>query len=113
MRLTLPVRRSASATLAGAGPADGHGFPFLPRMVPVMRRRIAILSVLGLLGAGLGCQHIGGKCDCQAHPSDAVLPGPSNPYPTAPVVGTTVPPPPIKAPGMEVAPDTAPLLAPR
>ena len=79
-------------------------------MVPVMRRRIAILSVLGLLGAGLGCQHIGGKCDCQAHPSDAVLPGPTNPYPTAPTSGVPVVP---KGLGMEVAPDTAPLLAPR
>jgi hypothetical protein len=60
-------------------------------MVPVMRRRIAMMSVLGLLAAGLGCKHIGGKCDCTAHPADAALPGPTNPYPYSPVPGTASP----------------------
>lgn len=50
-----------------------------------MRRTIAMLSVLGGLGAGLGCQHIGGKCDCQAHPSDSVILPPSAPYAAIPV----------------------------
>ena len=50
-----------------------------------MRRLISTLAVLGLAGAGLGCQHIGGKSDCQAHPSDAVIQGPTNPYPAVPV----------------------------
>jgi hypothetical protein len=62
-----------------------------------MRRRIAMLSVLGLLVAGLGCRHVAGKCDCQAHPSDAVMTGPTNPYPaviapgSAPAVKPAIP----------------------
>jgi hypothetical protein len=56
-------------------------------MVPVMVRRIAMMSVLGLLAAGFGCKHIGGKCDCGANPADAVYTGPSNPYPVGPVLG--------------------------
>ena len=56
-----------------------------------MRRMIALLSVLGLFGAALGCQHIGGKNDCGAHPSDAVFGPPTNPYPYAPVGGVIVP----------------------
>jgi hypothetical protein len=51
-------------------------------MVPVMRRRIAMLSVLGLLAAGMGCNHIGGKSDCGANPADAVIAGPTPPYQT-------------------------------
>jgi hypothetical protein len=65
-------------------------------MGPVMRRLIATLLLPGLVGAGLGCQHIGGKCDCQAHPSDTVIQGPTAPYPTIPVAAlppvTTIPP---------------------
>jgi hypothetical protein len=53
-----------------------------------------MMSVLGLLAAALGCQHVGGKCDCQAHPADAVIPGPTAPYPAAPAPGTVPPPPP-------------------
>jgi len=66
-----------------------------------MRRKIAMLSVLGLLGAGLGCQHIGGKCDCQAHPSDAIIQGPTAPYPAIPVSALPVVPviPPAKTNG--------------
>jgi len=65
-------------------PGGDMGTLFEPWMVPVMRQRIAMMSVLGFLAAGLGCQHIGGKCDCQAHPGDAVIHGPTTPYPTAP-----------------------------
>jgi hypothetical protein len=56
-----------------------------------------MLSVLGLLVAGLGCRHVAGKCDCGAHPSDAVMTGPTNPYPAvlapgmAPAVKPVVP----------------------
>ncbi len=57
-----------------------------------MRRTIATFTMLGLFGAALGCQHIGGKCDCGAHPSDAQPVPIGNPYPYAPVGGVvTVP----------------------
>jgi hypothetical protein len=55
-------------------------------MVPVMRRKIALLAVLGGLTAGLGCQHIGGKSDCGFHPSDYQIGPPTPPYPTYPVI---------------------------
>jgi len=60
-------------------------------MVPVMRRTFALVPVIGLFGAALGCQHIGGKHDCGAHPSDAVIAPASNPYPFAPVGGVVMP----------------------
>jgi hypothetical protein len=50
-------------------------------MVPVMRRTIATLALLGGLAAGLGCQHIAGKSDCGWHPSDYPIAGPTAPYP--------------------------------
>ncbi|HVK07740.1 MAG TPA: hypothetical protein VM597_03075 [Gemmataceae bacterium] len=53
-----------------------------------MRRKIALLAVLGGLTAGLGCQHIGGKSDCGYHPSDYAIGSPTPPYPTYPVVST-------------------------
>jgi len=78
-----------------------------------MSRRIAMMSVLGLLAAGLGCKHVAGKCDCGAHPADAVMSGPSTPYPTGPVPGVTAPPaiPPAGTnggPGKIVVPDSLP-----
>ena len=51
-----------------------------------MRRKIALLAVLGGLTAGLGCQHIGGKSDCGFHPSDYHIGPPTPPYSTAPVI---------------------------
>ncbi len=51
-----------------------------------MRRYIALMSVLAALVAALGCQHIGGKCDCGYNPSDHQITGPTNPHPAAPVV---------------------------
>ena len=36
-----------------------------------MRRFIAILSVAVVFQIGLGCRHVGGKCDCQPGPGDA------------------------------------------
>jgi hypothetical protein len=44
-----------------------------------------MLSALALMVAALGCQHIGGKCDCGYNPSDYQIQGATNPYPTAPV----------------------------
>lgn len=45
-----------------------------------MRRRIALTPVLGLLLAGFGCNHIGGKNDCQYRPCDGEMPAISPPY---------------------------------
>jgi hypothetical protein len=53
-------------------------------MEPVMRRFATVLG-LTLLAASLGCKHVGGKCDCQSNPGDAVPLPITNPYPTAPV----------------------------
>ncbi|MFM8275080.1 MAG: hypothetical protein ACKODX_22490 [Gemmata sp.] len=50
-----------------------------------MRRYFAPLTALAVLVGALGCQHIGGKCDCGYSPSDHPIPGPTNPYPAAPV----------------------------
>jgi hypothetical protein len=58
-------------------------------MVPVMCRRIAITSVLGLLLAGLGCNHIAGTSDCGANPADAIIAGPTPPYPATPATSPT------------------------
>ncbi|HEX4610998.1 MAG TPA: hypothetical protein VH092_22600 [Urbifossiella sp.] len=52
-----------------------------------MRRRILMTAVVGVLAAGFGCRHVGGKCDCGAHPADAVILPPSPPYPTAAAPG--------------------------
>jgi hypothetical protein len=60
-------------------------------MVPVMRRMIAMMTVLGGLTAGLGCQHIGGKSDCGYHPSDYPIAAPTPPYPAIVPSGTVVP----------------------
>jgi hypothetical protein len=52
-----------------------------------MRRRTFLTAVVGVLAAGFGCRHVGGKCDCGAHPADAVIGPPTPPYPTAPAPG--------------------------
>ncbi|HEY2787570.1 MAG TPA: hypothetical protein VGJ05_21620 [Fimbriiglobus sp.] len=45
-------------------------------------RRIAVLAAFALtMVVGLGCKHIAGKCDCTAHPDDAAIYTPGNPYP--------------------------------
>lgn len=51
-----------------------------------MRRYIALMSVFAALVAAVGCQHIGGKCDCGYNPSDYQIQGPTNPHPSAPVL---------------------------
>jgi hypothetical protein len=59
-------------------------------MVPIMRR-ISFLLGLTLLVASIGCKHVGGKCDCNAHPGDAAPHTITNPHPSAPVPGTLPP----------------------
>jgi hypothetical protein len=78
-------------------------------MVPVMSRRIAMMALLGgLIAAGLGCRHIGGKCDCQSNPADAVMQGPTPPYPATAAPGTIVPGAPGKLPATTTVPMTLP-----
>lgn len=68
-----------------------------------MRRTALLMSVLSLVtAAGLGCKHVGGKCDCQQNPADAIMPGPTTPYAATPI--TTVP-----AVGAATAPTPMPL----
>ena len=96
MRLTLPRRRRDRGPLTGHPPGGGHGLSSnTPRMVPDMRQRIAMLGVLAGLVAGLGCHHVGGKCDCGAHPSDAVMTPPTPPYAVSPAPGTQAKPLPL------------------
>ena len=54
-----------------------------------MHRRMMMTAVVGVLAAGFGCRHVGGKCDCGAHPADAVVQSPTPPYPTAPAPSVT------------------------
>jgi hypothetical protein len=49
-----------------------------------MRRYILLTGVLALLCAALGCQHVGGKCDCGFNPNDYPITGPTPPFPTYP-----------------------------
>jgi hypothetical protein len=56
-----------------------------------MRRYIALMGVLALMVGALGCQHIGGKCDCAFNPNDYPIQGPTPPYPAAPVVKPVAP----------------------
>lgn len=56
-----------------------------------MRRFIALGVVFAALVAALGCQHIGGKCDCGYNPSDYQITGPTNPHASAPVVRPAMP----------------------
>ena len=51
-----------------------------------MRRISALAALCAALAAGLGCQHIGGKCDCGASPNDGVPNPIVTPYPAAPAV---------------------------
>lgn len=56
-----------------------------------MRRKLAMLAVLGGLAAGLGCQHIGGKHDCGYNPNEYAIGAPTAPRPTFPVTGNPAP----------------------
>jgi hypothetical protein len=60
-------------------------------MDTVMRRKIAMVALLGGLAAGLGCHHIAGKFDCGYNPSDYPIGPPTPPYPSvlAPKVPVT------------------------
>lgn len=66
-----------------------------------MRRYIALMSVVTALAAGLGCQHVGGKCDCGYNPSDYPIAGPTNPHAAAPVAMPAKPAPTPMKPGNE------------
>jgi hypothetical protein len=46
-----------------------------------MRRALLLSAMFGVFAAGLGCKHVGGRCDCTNHPADAHPLPPSNPYP--------------------------------
>lgn len=73
-------------------------------------------AVVGVLAAGFGCKHVGGKCDCGAHPGDAVITGPTAPYATAPAPGlpntAPTPIPPATGPAKSV-PGTLPQPLPK
>ncbi len=71
-----------------------------------MRRIVPLLTVLGVLGVSLGCHHIGGKCDCQANPNDAVQGPPSAPYPATPIAGSGV----VKPATPVVVPEKMPVV---
>jgi len=91
VRLTLPRCRRVRGRSAVPGPAAATGFHYhQPRMVPVMRRKIALVALLGGLAAGLGCHHIAGKTDCGYNPSDYPIGGPTPPYPTTPAPSVPV-----------------------
>lgn len=85
-----------------------------------MHRRMMMTAVVGVLAAGFGCRHVGGKCDCGAHPADAVITPATPPYPTAPAPGLTpgaVTPIPPAGVGAKVEtkaiPDTLPVQTPK
>jgi hypothetical protein len=50
-----------------------------------MRRYIALTVMFAALVAMLGCQHIGGKCDCGYNPNDYPIPAPTDPHLALPV----------------------------
>ena len=64
-----------------------------------MRRYITLMSAFAVLVAALGCQHVGGKCDCGYNPSDYQITAPTNPHPSAPVIKPAAPP--VKGGGNE------------
>lgn len=51
-----------------------------------MRRLIALTVTFAALVATVGCQHIGGKCDCGYNPADYPIPGITDPHSSAPVL---------------------------
>ena len=59
-----------------------------------MRRYIALTVMFAALVAALGCQHVGGKCDCGFNPSDYPIPGLTDPHPSHPVLKPNPPAPP-------------------
>jgi hypothetical protein len=63
-----------------------------------MRRIYALAALCAALAAGLGCQHIGGKCDCGYNPADYPITGPTDPHPSAPVLKPTPAPAAMPAP---------------
>jgi hypothetical protein len=54
-------------------------------MVQVMRRYIALIIACVVVVGSLGCQHVGGKCDCGYNPNDYDIHAPVNPVPSVKV----------------------------
>jgi hypothetical protein len=46
-----------------------------------MRRALLLSAVVGTFLAGLGCRHVGGRCDCTNDPSATSAAPAYNPYP--------------------------------
>ena len=53
-------------------------------MVQVMRRYIALIIACVVVVGSLGCQHVGGKCDCGYNSNDYPIGPPTNPHPSVP-----------------------------
>jgi hypothetical protein len=60
-----------------------------------MRRIFTLAALFTITLAGLGCQHIAGRCDCTHHAEDAQIAPINNPYP---VVGGAAPAAPVVMP---------------
>ena len=62
-----------------------------------MRRALILSAVVGTFLAGLGCRHVGGRCDCANDPSATASTPVYNPYPVvgAPSGGPAVMPAPV------------------
>jgi hypothetical protein len=58
-----------------------------------MRRALILSALFGTFVAGLGCKHVGGRCDCTHDPQAHVAVPAGNPYHVVgqPVPGTAVP----------------------
>ncbi len=58
-----------------------------------MRRIFASVAACAALAlVAVGCQHVGGKCDCGYNPSDYPIAGPTDPHASAPLVkGASMP----------------------
>ena len=50
-------------------------------MGSIMRRILTLAVLFTAVVAGLGCQHIAGRCDCSHHADDAQNHAANNPYP--------------------------------
>jgi hypothetical protein len=64
-----------------------------------MRRTLALVTLVGMIGIGSGCNHTAGKCDCEVGPVATWIP--PHPVPAtgiiAPASGTAPAPEPIKS----------------
>jgi hypothetical protein len=57
-----------------------------------MRRIFASVAACAALALfAVGCQHVGGKCDCGYNPNDYHITGPTDPHASAPLMKGTGP----------------------